>query len=78
MNSPKEENQVIKEKDTVFRCKKVHVQSPSELVYKGIPRDREVYKFAWCFRVSQQDPYIADEIIKLFEKTCKVEASNPR
>lgn len=48
MNSPKEENQVIKEKDTVFRCKKVHVQSPSELVYKGIPRDREVYKFAWC------------------------------
>lgn len=30
------------------------------------------------FRVSQQDPYIADEIIKLFEKTCKVEASNPR
>lgn len=47
-SSYRTDSETIEERDYGFRSKKVHVQSPRELRYNGIPNYPEVHDFAWC------------------------------
>lgn len=46
--SNRKDSETIEEGGNAFRCKKVHVQSPRELRYYGVPDYPEVHDFAWC------------------------------
>ena len=47
-SSYRADSETIEERDYGIPSKKVHVQSPRELRYNGIPNYPEVHDFAWC------------------------------
>lgn len=42
------DSETVEERNYGIQSKKVHVQSPRELRYNGIPNYPEVHDFAWC------------------------------